>query len=1004
MKTKIKRLLILFAALSWGLSSAQTNDVNGIVKSSVDEMSLPGVTVLVKGTTQGTTTDFDGNFTISVSSDDTLVFSYIGYITQEILVGNQTSFTITMEESAAQLEEIVIVGYGTQKKVTLTGAQITVDTKKLEDRPFTRASQMLSGQAAGVSVLQQSGKPGGDNATIRIRGVGTFGNNNPLVLVDGVISSLDAVNPADIESMTVLKDAASASIYGSRAANGVILVTTKTGKIGKISVDIDGYYGVQNATKLTDYVTNSVEFMELKNLAINNEDPTATPMYTQEQIEEFRTGTDPYIYPNTDWNDEMYDAASIQSYNLRFHGGNEKTRYSFSMGYLDQEGVLRGTSAEQYNIRLNLNSQVSKGFSYSVNITGRHDDIHDPVVGDWTLTGWTNRALPMYGTYLEDGRYNDTWLGNSSQNSLAGADEGKNDTMEDLYIINASGTYEFIEGLSLTGMAAVQKEFVLQKIFRPEIFVYNPKTLQPKAQGSGGAPLSAVNYQNQRTRITLNLRADYEKTFGENHNTSFLFGFNQDTDRYDYMSASKAGIPSNALHEIDAGSIDPTAGGGRVNFGLQSFFGRARYDYKEKYLFEANFRYDGSSNFAEGNKWGFFPSLSVGWNIASENFMENSAVINTLKLRASWGQLGNQDIAPNQYSALYTLGQNYSFGGSLVGGAAQTKLPNEDITWETSTQTDIGVDFMAWNGKLGFMVDYYNKLTEDILRSTSISAVIGGLSPPLVNLASIKNTGWEFTVSHDNTIGEISYGIGLNFTTINNEVVKIAAPIIGGWTRIQEGRPINEFYAIKMIGIFQDEAEVIAHGAQPDAQPGDVKFEDFDGNGVIDGDDRQAAGSSIPTSSFGLNLSLAYKGFDFVMLMQGFGGIHAITEEEQKPFFNGAGVPKFWVENAWTEENPNNSYPRLTRSSNYINNAWRRSTFLLEDSSFLRIKNIQIGYNLPEHILSKIKFDRFRIFFNTQNPFTFTNYRGLDPEKNVYVGRGSYTNVSVYSFGLNLSL
>ena len=1004
MKTKIKKFLILFAVLAVSLGYAQTKVVTGTVVSSLDGTVLPGVNVIVKGTTIGTTTDFDGGFSLSVSSEDLLVFSYVGFKTQEVSVGNKSSFSISLEEDASQLDEVIIVGYGTQKKANLTGSLSTVKTDDIKDRPITQASQMLSGQAAGVSVLQQSGKPGGDGATIRIRGVGTLGNSNPLILVDGVISSLDAVNPADIESMTVLKDAASASIYGSRAANGVILVTTKQGKVGKLRVDYDGYAGVQEATSLPDYVTNSVDFMELKNLAIHNEDPTASPFYSQAQIDEYRTGTDPYIYPNTDWNDVMYRTAFIQSHNLRVSGGTEKTKYSFSAGYLDQEGVLLGTSAEQYNVRMNLNSQVSEKFDFSVNISGRHDDIHDPVVGAGTLTGWVNRALPMYGVTLADGRYADTWLGNSSQNSLAGAQTGENDLMKDRYILSTTGTYEFIEGLKLTGMVAVQKEYNLRKTFIPELFTYNPKTFEPKAQGSGGTPLSAHNSSDQRTRITLNTRLDYARTFAENHNTTFLIGFNQDTDRYDYMNASKAGIPSNALHEIDAGSVDPTAGGGRVDFALQSYFGRVTYNFKEKYLFEANFRYDGSSNFADGNKWGFFPSVSAAWRISEESFMVNSDVVNNLKLRASWGQLGNQSIGPNQYSAFYSLGQSYSYGGSLVGGAAQNNLPNPDITWETSTQTDIGIDFDAWDGKLGVVVDYYNKLTEDILRSTSISSVVGGLSPPLVNLASVKNTGWEFAVTHRNTIGDFSYGISANYTTINNEVTKIAAPSFGSYTRIEEGRPMNEFYVIKMIGIFQDEAEVIAHGAQPGAQPGDVKFEDLDNNGVIDGDDRQAAGSSIPTSSYGITLDAEYKGFDFLMLMQGFGGINAVTELEQLPFFNGAGVPKFWVENAWTAENPNNSYPRLTRSSNYINNGWRTSSFLLEDSSFLRIKNIQIGYSLPQDWLDRVKINKFRIYVNAQNPFTFTDYRGLDPEKNVYAGRGSYSNVSIYSLGINLSL
>ncbi len=1009
---KARITLILFFMFLLQINASNTSEL-GQVQSNItgtvtDQtgLPLPGVNIIIVGTNRGTQTDFDGNYSIEATVGDVISYSYLGMLTITSTVGSSTTIDIAFQEDTENiLDEVVVVGYGTQKKVNLTGSLSTVKADDVKDRPFTKASQMLSGMASGVTVLQQSGKPGGDGAFIRIRGIGTLGNNNPLVLVDGVISSLDNVSPNDIETLTVLKDAASSAIYGARSANGVILITTTKGKVGKLQVDFDIYTGVQEATRLTDYVTNSVEFMELKNLAINNEDPTSTPLYSQDVINEYRNGSDPYLYPNTDWNNEMYRSANISSYNMRIGGGTESTQYSFSLGYIDQKGVLLGTSAEQFNVRMNLNSQISKKFNIKVGIAGRHDDVHDPVNGASTLTGWVNRALPHYGTYLEDGRYASTWVpGGASQNSLAGALEGKNDLSKDEYVLNMSGIYEIIEGLKLTGMAAVTKNHDLRKIFRPEILIYNPKTFEGQAQGFGGSPLSAANSYNSRTRITLNARLDYAKTFGENHNITLLAGFNQDTDKIDYLNASKAGIPSNALNEIDAGSIDPTAGGGHIDFGLQSWFGRATYNYKEKYLLEANVRYDGSSNFAEGNKWGIFPSVSAGWRVSEEDFMKDSRVINNLKLRGSWGQLGNQDIGPNRYSATYSLGQNYSYGGGLVGGAAQTSLPNPDITWETSTQFNVGFDLNAWDGKLGLVVDYFDKTTDDILRSTSISSVIGGLAPPLVNLASVKNTGMEFAVTHNNRLGDFTYGISFNYTSINNEITKIAAPQYGGYTRLEEGYSIREFYVVKAIGIFQNEAEVIAHGAQPGAQPGDVKFEDLDNSGFIDGDDRQAAGSSIPTSSYGGNISAGYKGFDFALMLQGFGGIKAITEHEQKPFFNGAGVPTFWQNNAWTAENPNNSYPRLTRSSNYINNAWRTSSFLLEDSSFTRIKNIQLGYSLADDILEKINIDKLRVYVNAQNPFTFTKYRGLDPEKNVTAGRGSYSNVIIYSLGINLSL
>jgi len=1003
MKKLISKGFILFMLVLTYSIQAQNSEVQGTV-TDVSGVPLSGASITVKGTSKGVIADFDGNYSINVLDSDVLSISYLGYLTQEVPVNGRNSINVSLKEDASQLDEVVVVGYGTQKKINLTGAITTVNAEEIENRPITSATQLLSGLASGVSVSQTSGRPGGDDAAIRIRGVGTLGNNNPLVLIDGLAGSLSNVNPSDIESVTVLKDAASTSIYGSRAANGVILITTKKGKEGKLTVAYDFYSGVQNATRLTDYVTNSADMMELYNLAIQNEDPTASPFFTSAQISEFRTGTDPYIYPNTDWNDLLYRTAQINSHNVRIGGGNESTRYSFSVGYLDQDGVLLGTSAQQYNVRFNLDSKVSEKFNYSVKISGRHDDVYESPMGSGTLTGWVNRAKPYYTALLEDGRYGDTWIGSASQNALAAAQNGKNHIGEDNIVLNLSGEYEILEGFKYRGTVGVSKRNQFQKIFRPEIFTYDPKTFEARPLGFGGSALSADNRALQDTDLTFISTLSYDKTFAENHNIGLLGGFQQETSKFDYLRGTKAGIPSNALQEINAGSIDPTAEGYLVEFGLQSFFGRATYNYKEKYLLEANFRYDGSSNFGPGNKWGFFPSVSAGWNISEESFLRDSNIVNSLKLRGSWGQLGNQAIDPNQYSATYALGQNYSYGGSLVGGAAQTSLPNTEVTWETSTQTDIGVDLLAFGGKLGLVVDYFHKLTDDILRPVSISSVIGGLSPPTVNLASVRNSGFEFALTHKNTIGDFNYGVGVNLTTIDNEVTKIPAPAIGGYTRIAEGSPIDEFYLIKMIGIFQNEAEVTAHGAQPTAKPGDVKFEDFDDNVIIDAGDRQAVGSSIPKLTYGVTLDAGYNGFDFSALFQGVEGVDAITEHEQKPFFNGAGIPTFWQDNAWTAENPNNSYPRLTRSSNYNVNAWQDSSFLLEDASFLRIKNIQLGYSFPDQLLEKLSLDRLRVYVNAQNPYVKTDYRGLDPEKSVTAGRGSYTNVSIYSLGLNISL
>lgn len=1006
MKTNINTFLFLFALFAVSLTYGQAQSVKGKLISSGNGSPLPGVNVIIKGTQNGTTTGFDGEFALkNVSPESILIFSFLGYTTQEHKVGNKKDFLITLSEDSAKLDEVVVRAFGTQKKANLTGAISTVKLDDVVNRPITNATQALTGKASGVVVIQNTGQPGADQATIRIRGTGTLGNSNPLVIVDGLTGSLSDINAADIESITVLKDAASAAIYGSRAANGVLLVTTKAGKKGEFRVNYDGYSGVQVATREKDYVTNSVQFMELYNLAVFNESPTAAVPYSAEVIDKFRNGTDPDLYPNTDWQDVLYRQAQISSHNLSVRGGGEKTTYSFSVGHINQDGIVLGTDTQNFSARLNLDTKISDKFNYTLRISGRHDDTNAPVTGAGTVIGWADRALPMQNPRLADGSYSYPWIGfQTAGHPLAGALEGENKTQYDKLTANLSGEYEFIKGLKLKGTFGMENYDNLISVFRPKIDLVKPTDNSVYALSVGGNPLSASRSYSTRRDLTFLTTLNYKKTFAERHSFDVLAGFSQETRKYKDVYGYKEGLPSNELQEISAGSSNPQASGASVDFGLQSFFGRLNYDFDGKYLFEANLRYDGSSNFGEGNKWGTFPSVSAGWNISREAFMQNVTFIDNLKLRASWGELGNQDIDPGQYSSIYSLGQQYSYGGTLVGGAAQTNLSNHDITWETSTQTDFGIDLTVFKGKLELVADYYKKSTTGILRPTTISSVVGGLAPPFVNLASVENKGFEFLATHKNNFGEFKYSVSGNFTVNDNKVTKIEAPQIGSVTRLAEGSSINEFYMIKMAGIFQNADEVTAHGAQPTAKPGDVKFEDFNKDGVIDDSDKQAVGQSLPKYTYGFEASASYKGFDFSMLWTGMQGESAITEEEQKPFFNNAGVSQFWVENSWTPEKPNNKYPRLVRASNYLNNGWRNSSFLLQDASFLRLKNIQVGFSLPDAFLEKTHIKRFRIYLNAMNPLTFTKYRGLDPERDAFGNTGVYSNVQVYSLGLNISL
>ncbi len=1007
---KVKKMLLALLLLLTGTSflKAQTGTVTGTVTEAETGMPLPGVAIVVKGTSLGITTDMNGAYSIDVPDDaNILVFSYIGMKTREITIGDNRIVNVSLENDAIGLEEIVVVGYGIQKKENLTGSISTVKLDKAQNRPISNATQALAGMAAGVSISQRSGQPGSDGAVIRIRGTGTLGENNPLVLVDGIRGSLSNVNPADIESVTVLKDAASSAIYGSRAANGVILVTTKAGKEGaKFKLSYNGYTGFQRAGHLPEYVNNSAVFMEALNIAILNESPDATPAYTQEQISAFRNSDNPYTHPNTNWNEIGYRDAKITNHNVNVRGSGGNTAYSFSTGYLSQEGVVLGTDQKQYTARLNLDTKVSARFDYSLRLALRHDDINEPVVGAGTAIGWITRGVPMQTPYTESGDYAfETVHFPRGDNFMVAANEGKNNTKWDNATLNLSGNYEIIHGLKYSGTVGIKKYHRVQKIFRPEIQLHNQADeSKTKLAMIGGDPLSAWAKHENQTDITLISTLNYDKTFAEKHNLGALAGFSQETSKYNKLEASKKDLPSNAVEEISAGSTDPTAEGHSVDFGLQSFFGRATYNYMSRYLLEANVRYDGSSNFAKGNKWGLFPSFSAGWNISQEDFMNSVAAIDNLKLRVSWGQLGNQQIEPNQYSAFYDLGQLYSYGGTLVGGAAQTNLPNPDVTWETSIQTDIGLDLSLWKGKLQLVADYYTKLTENILRPIDISSTVGGLDPPTVNLASVENKGWEFLLTHRNKIGDFSYDISANFTSNKNKVVKLPTPVIESYSWLKEGRPIDEFYLIKHLGIFQTQEEVVAHGAQPNAKPGDVKFEDFNKDGEINDDDRQSFGNSIPDFIYGINAGVEYKGFNFSMIWQGVEGVYAKTEAEQTPFFNSAGLPRFWLENQWTADNPSDNYPRLVRADSYVNNIWRDgTTFMMQDASFLRLKNVQLGYTFPSKITDKLTIENLNIYVNATNPLTFTKYRELDPERDVFAGRGTYTNVKIYTLGLNVT-
>lgn len=970
--------------------------------------------VVVKGTNRGTTTNERGEFTLnSLDENATLVVSGISIETQEVQLNGNTDITINVKTKAIGQNEVVVVGYGTQKRANLTGAVSTVQAEAFEDRPITNASQALSGQVPGLWVNQVSGQPGNDAANINIRGIGTFGNSGALILVDGIQSSLNNINPNDIESITVLKDASSAAIYGSRAANGVILVVTKSGKKGPIKVELNSYVGRQKATVLPEAVSNSVEMMELYNQAITNEG--VAPHYSQSTIDEYRSGTDPFIYPNNDWLNIIIRPADMHEHMIRMSGGTEATQYSASLGFLDQDGIVLNDRAKRYSLNFNLQSKVSERFSWGIRSNILRTERNQSYYGSnsTNMIGELFRSMPYYGTYTADGRYASTWVNAVNaqfNNPLALVSEGLNRNNPNTIVGNAYFNLEILKGLKWNVTAGANYLDNLTEYFIPELFVYDPKSGVLKNR-IGNSSRSLTNSYGRQLLTTVFSTLTYHKAFAGDHDLTVLGGVNQEKFNDRNMSAYVEGFLSNSLTEINAGSSNKNVTGTSSAYGIQSVFGRASYAFREKYLFEANLRYDGSSRFSEDNRWGVFPSFSAGWRISEEPFMRTQRIFSNLKIRGSWGKLGNDQIGVYRWIPTLALGRNYPFDGIVSSGVAQTSLANPNITWEMATKTDIGFEAGFLNGKLNIEFDYFNELREDILRNVNMPWTVGALAAPLANLASVRNRGWEFSANYRASISDLHLSAGFNLTYVKNIVTKIPDPQIDFFT-LKEGEPMNAFYMWKAVGIFQTQQEV-DDSPVPVGKvtgPGDIKFEDISGadgkpDGVIDANDRQVMGKPFPTWTYGLSFSADFRGFDLGILAQGVADVDSyVGGDIFFPFVNGAGISTAWAAgNTWTPDNTGAPLPRLLRyfapTWNYENNS-----FWLQDASFLRIKNIQLGYTFPEHLLRRIKAIKgLRLFVNAQNAFTFTKFEGLDPERTLTatVG-GQYPNIRILTSGFSL--
>ena len=1028
--------------LCFGLSFNQAFAQNTISGTVTDENGegLPGVSIIVKGTTSGVITDFNGQYNISAESDATLVFSYIGYAPTEQTVGARSVIDLQMELDIEQLSEVVVVGYGTQRKANLTGAVGVISAESLENRPITSASQALQGQTSGVWINQTSGEPGQDQAAIRIRGIGTLNNANPVVFVDGIEAPFDNINPNDIESISVLKDAASASIFGVRAANGVVLVTTKRGKSGKPKFNYSGSTGFSEATNLPGMVTNSAEFMELRNEADAN---IGQPeFYSQALIDDARAnGT------NTDWFDEVFKTAAFQQHNLSVSGGGDLANYHVSLGYQDQNSPVRGVDgAERYMGRFNIDAKVNDRVNFGTRLSFTQDTRNlDNIVQDGGVLARSIRQTPNYPARLSDGTGRFAQRGAdilaiefNSPNILAEIESETRDEEDNRFLGNMFVEYEVLDGLKIKGTVGANLGSFRRTYFNRRIDQFDWETNAFVLAENQNRSLE--NRYARQLIVTSWLQATYEKSFGLN-NLKFLAGTSQENEQIEFFQAMRTQVPTNNLAALSTGNPATSTNEGFSGEGtLRSFFFRVNYDFNNRYLLEFNLRRDGSSRFREDERFGTFPSVSAGWVITEEPFFQNNNVIDFLKVRASWGQLGNQTTAIlepiddpigqtladkgnlflrnyNPAFATIDFSPAYVFGGNISPGAAQITAGNDFIGWETTTQTDIGVNAELLDGRLSFEADYFIRTTDDILFEQAEPGPTGIREPTSRNLAKVQNKGWESLIGWRDDIGDFSYGINVNLTHVTSEVKQIDPALIGDADRVVDpdfpsfillrGAPVNAIFGLKHIGVFQDQQEI---DNAPDQSaligapsPGDLRFEDTDGDGVITLDDRRVIGQDNPEWIYGINLNVGYKGFDLSAIFQGIGDAQTYgLGEFYQPFNNSAGLAAYWRDR-WTPSNPTNDLPRLATNGgineNVVNSFW------IQDRSYMRLKNLQLGYNFPSSVLDNVFLESARIYINAQNLWTVTDFRGFDPEQQERDEDGGqgYPQLKLWTFGVNLT-
>ena len=1001
--------------------------ISGIITDNTGD-PLPGVSIKVKGTTLGTASDADGRYTVNVPSKDAvLVFSYIGYVSQEKPVGNQTQINVILADDTQQIEEVVVIGYGTQRKVNMTGSVSSVDVgKMIDNRSVTNISAGLSGLVSGLTVTQGSGgRPGHDGATLRVRGQGTTNNSDPLVVIDGVQGNINDINPQDVESISVLKDAASSAIYGSRAANGVILISTRKGRSGTARITYNGYLSTEKIASELNYVSNYAEYMELFNEGLKNTGQAL--QFSQAKIDEWRKAgnSDPVKYPNTDLMDVVFRSSLMQNHTLSMSGGTEKIHYYLSGNYTENPGIMENSGYNRLTLRANMDVNVKSWFTVGMTSYG-YKGVKDLGLDDENRFPYLVGTTPGMCFRAPDGRYggvnnSEDDVQSATNNILRGLNSLKGNWTTNKIFTRVFGQLRPLEGLSIEGSFTYDYQNTFR--YQQPVFIDLWNFYENVVQTSGTGRTSVTNETQQELRQQMDGIIRYEKSIG-NLNIQAMAGASQEMYRYQWFVASRLDLTSPELTELNAGTMDPSATGNYTNWAMRSFFGRLNLNWAEKYLFEANLRADYSSRFAPGKtRSGLFPSFSVGWRISEEDFMKDISWLNSLKLRASYGGLGNNTMGTNRdrdgnynHLSLYAS-RNYTLNNAVQIGFAQTALSNSAITWEKTYVTNVGVDF-ALLSKLDGSLDFFIKNTKDILIDLPAPLVHGNASIPRVNAGEVRNTGGELSLTWNDKIGELRYFVGGNLGLVKNELTKFRGDVkvISGTDLLLEGQPIKIQYVMKVDRLVQTDADMAYVQSLVDKnstyfrtytrpQKGDLLYADTNNDGELNADDRIMIGNGPnPTATFGFNFGASWKGFDFSCLLQGVEGL--------KVYWGGIGdaavfVPivrrgnqlnKTIADGRWYEGRTDKAtFPRLLNNTDQRNIV--ASDFWMEDKSYLRVKNIQLGYTLPRTISQKLLLESFRIYGSIDNALTWTKYRGLDPE----VSGTNYPTIRMTTFGVNLT-